>query len=83
MKVNELPAGMQEFLNEIKAQMDGQVCWIFESVLNELGKPGKAEAEKLRFLQCLQNAGVDSWKGYDEALNEMEEYKEAEEDEDD
>lgn len=72
MKVTELSPAAQEFLQEIRGQMSADVILLFDATLANLGKPSAATQTRLDKLSALEDAGVDNWEGYDEAMAELE-----------
>lgn len=68
MKEHELSKASQEFLDEIRRQMDGDVLLLFNSVISALEKPSAAQQQQLDLLQALLDGGVDNWPYYEEAL---------------
>ncbi len=68
MKEHELSKASQEFLDEIRGQMDGDILLLFNSVISALEKPSAAQQQQLDLLQALLDGGVDNWPYYEEAL---------------
>lgn len=75
--------GALSFLKGIESQIpEGLVREMFNCVLDVLGAAmSDDDAYKLRKLNALENAGVDNWEWYDDAMEELHNEENEEDDE--
>ena len=71
MKLSEASPAVQRFMQEIMDQLPPIAQGLFQTTLVQLGKPSEEDQVRLDKLAALERNGVDNWAYYDDAMEEL------------